>query len=489
MSVARPAARRLFVSGCAAAAAAASPSPICRQIPIRPAFAAATKTSFHTSSSLEARKRSRFSSVHARDLGLINDQGEFNEQELQKFTEQKMGPVKFSPEEMEELSKIYTPEQIAAIEAGDAAINPRDLTIQGRLRDDPYVLPYLDDFAEHQPIIDKRPQRNPPPDPHAKFMDLDEFTEDLIKWADKFRVGEVTGTMKRLVDFVPEEYQSVAEGQWPGEVRDEAHKQFKAYLQQTVERQAKDKLDGQEGAGITDADVLQYILERSIMTDDGLKSNSSLAPALPRKVPGVAGLYARSVDPADEGLDPLGIYQDVKKRTGLTVQQMLDLRTKRLVHRFVSNQTRLGKIQSSSVIYVAGNGNGMLGIGMAKSTEPVIATNKARLMAIRNLQPIRRYENRTIYGNVKGKVSGTVVELSARPPGFGLRVQHRIFEICRAGGIHDLSARVPRSRNPMNTVKATWEALCNQKDPEEIAVGRGKKLVDVRKVYYGGSVY
>lgn len=41
----------------------------------------------------------------------------------------------------------------------------------------------------------------------------------------------------------------------------------------------------------------------------------------------------------------------------------------------------------------------------------------------------------------------------------------------------------------MNTVKATYQALTNQPDPEEIAKGRGKKLVDVRKVYYGGAVY
>ena len=38
----------------------------------------------------------------------------------------------------------------------------------------------------------------------------------------------------------------------------------------------------------------------------------------------------------------------------------------------------------------------------------------------------------------------------------------------------------------MNTVKATIEALLSQKDPEEIARARGKKLVDVRKVYYAG---
>ena len=70
-----------------------------------------------------------------------------------------------------------------------------------------------------------------------------------------------------------------------------------------------------------------------------------------------------------------------------------------------------------------------------------------------------------------------------------MRVPHRLFEICRAVGITDLAAKIPRSRNGANTVKAALLALTNQPDPEEIARGRGKKLVDARKVYYGGNVY
>jgi small subunit ribosomal protein S5 len=60
--------------------------------------------------------------------------------------------------------------------------------------------------------------------------------------------------------------------------------------------------------------------------------------------------------------------------------------------------------------------------------------------------------------------------------------------MARASGIHDLAARVDRSRNPMNTVKAVYEALMSQKDPEDIARARNRKLVDVRKVYYAGRV-
>ena len=75
-----------------------------------------------------------------------------------------------------------------------------------------------------------------------------------------------------------------------------------------------------------------------------------------------------------------------------------------------------------------------------------------------------------------------------RQIGFGVRCQDKIFEMCRCAGISDLAARVTRSRNPMNTIKATFQALMSQRIPDEVARGLGKKLVDVRKVYYGGNV-
>lgn len=72
--------------------------------------------------------------------------------------------------------------------------------------------------------------------------------------------------------------------------------------------------------------------------------------------------------------------------------------------------------------------------------------------------------------------------------GFGIRCSHLIYHICKCVGIQDLSAKVTRSRNPMNVVKAVYKALMQQRLPEDIARGLGRKLVDVRKVYYGGNV-
>lgn len=351
-------------------------------------------------------------------MGLVDEKR--IEARIDKFTATKF--PKYTDAELEHLSTRYSPKQIAALKAGEAAIDPRDLTVQGRLRTDPFQIPYIDDFAETQPIIDKRAKNKDAPDPLARFMNIDEFTQDLIEWSEQFPEGEVTGTLKTLADFVPAEFKATPEAQWPGEVREEAHKAFQAYLKGEVAKQAALSKEGSEGkwntsGGPTDADILQYILERSGMTDKGREPNSSLALALPNKVPGVEGRYKAAIDPEDNGLDDIGVFQDLKRRTGMKVRDILNLKTKQLVSRSVSNQTRLGKIRRASIIYIAGNGNGWLGLGEAKSTEPTIASMKARQLAIRNMQPIRRYEDRTIYGSVTSKVSGTVVAMVSRPPG------------------------------------------------------------------------
>ncbi len=348
--------------------------------------------------------------------------GLLDESEVEQFTQDKF--FKYNDQDMKVLRKKYSDKQMAAIEAGEEAIDPKDLTVQGRLRVDPYTMPYIDDFAENQPIIDKRLRRQKDaPDPHARFMSIDEFADDLMTWADQLAVGEVTGTLKTLANFVPAEWRKKPESQWPREVQAEARKAFNTYLEGEVARQKEETKADREGrslgrdAGPTDGDILKYILERSTMTDGNRTSDSSLAHALPNKVPGVAGLYKNAIDPEDGGLDDLGVYQDLKRRTGMTVRELMGIEARMLVKRWVSNQTRLGKVGKSDFIYVAGNGNGWLGLGQAKSTEPTAAMDKARLLALRNMQPIRRYEGRTIYGNVQAKVSGTIVKMAARPPG------------------------------------------------------------------------
>lgn len=80
----------------------------------------------------------------------------------------------------------------------------------------------------------------------------------------------------------------------------------------------------------------------------------------------------------------------------------------------------MGKVASIYYLTVAGNERGLLGIGEGKSTEQEEAKQQAKNAAIRNLQPIPRYEERTIFGDVKAKVGGTELVLMTRPPGMKL---------------------------------------------------------------------
>ncbi|KAK7977521.1 37S ribosomal protein S5 [Apiospora saccharicola] len=448
MSVARPA-RCLLSKRFAAALKPAAPT---------------CNAAFHSSARVEARKKQRFQSIRAEEMGLTSPE------KVQKYTEDNFQP--YTPEEIEVLKKHYSPEQMEALEAGEAAIDPKDLTIQGRLRRDPYQIPYLDDFSRLAPVVDKRPKKHIAPDfTKIRWLSENEFINDIQKFAKEVDAPQAKTWMEgKLNDpTLSEEQKEWVKGQ---------------LAKITAQADRAKSLDGKHG----DAEGLDLLFERSMLNDDNAPSDTSLAPSLGKDIPGISGIYQNPIDPEDQGLDDEGIYQDLKRRTGLSVREMMDLTVKILVVRMVHNQTRLGKIRSVWVMAIAGNGNGRLGIGEAKSVENGAAVQKAKLLAIRNMKPVPRYEERTIFGSVTAKFGGTIVKLDARPPGFGLRVSARFFEMFRACGIHDIAAKMPRSRRPMNAVKACFEALTNQKDPNEIAIGRGKKLVDVRKVYFGGNV-
>ncbi|KAL4919776.1 ribosomal protein S5, C-terminal domain-containing protein [Aspergillus aurantiobrunneus] len=352
-----------------------------------------------------------------------------------------MKPEHFKPyteEEKAYLKTHYTPEQMAAIEAGEAAIDPKDMAEQFRVRNDMMKLSYLDDFSVIEPGVDKHvrePESNS--DYNATLKTEEDFVDDFAKFfaempdnftvsdwvrfaeTNRMTIGKEENELKPNTSLVPDLFQ-------PGETVD----------------------------GPSDKPPKYY--------DSGRHSAST------------------------EDQEPSDALKILMRVTGYTANDIKQLKVRAVVTKTVANQTRLGKVRSTYVLAVAGNGNGLLGIGEGKSQEAGDARIQAQYRAIRNMKPIPRYENRTIFGDVKGKSGAVELRLMSRPPGFGLRCQSLIFEMCRAAGISDIAARVERTRNPMNTVKAAYEALMSQRDPEEIARARGKKLVDVRKVYYSG---
>ncbi|KAL8644955.1 MAG: hypothetical protein Q9226_007510 [Calogaya cf. arnoldii] len=375
------------------------------------------RRTFQSGTRLQARPSPKHKSIKASDLGLLKrneDKRQLSGKDLRPYSEV----------EKAALAQRYSPEQLAAIEVGEAAVDPNDLAEQGAAREDPMKLNYLDDFSYIHPVVDK-PIRAPEEnyDPNMRYKTEDELAEDLTNW---------------VKHDMPDDPERV---DWM---------KFMDNTRLTV--------------GKPEAE---------------LNPRSSLAPEIPKLDSLKRGTGNEEIDPSTRRL---------MRQTGFDFLEIRRFRVKNLVSHRVVNQTRLGKVQSQYYLTVAGNGRGLIGIGEGKSAEHEEARQQAKNAAIRNMQPIPMYEGRTIFGDVKGKVSGTEVKLMTRPPGFGVRCQSLIFEMCRCAGIQDLAARVPRSRNHMNTVKATLKALLSQRLPEEIARARGRKLVDLRRVYYGGNI-
>ncbi|KAH8425406.1 mitochondrial 37S ribosomal protein uS5m [Aspergillus melleus] len=346
----------------------------------------------------------------------------------------------YSEEEKKALSEEYTPEQMAAVEAGEAAIDPKDMADQFGVRRDPMTLRYLDDLSVIEPGVDRHVRA---PKSHSDYnvalKNDDDFAKDFAQYfaemPDNVNVGEWVKFLETL---------RVTKGKEENELN-----------------------------------------PHSALVPDFFQPGETLTSEKPDERPKIFELE-RPGSQNKESDSMTDALKNLVLSTGYSPGEIRGLKTKILVQHSVTNQTRLGKIRSIYVLSVAGNANGLLGVGEAKSDEASDAQTQSQYRAIRNMQPIPRYENRTIFGDVKGKVGATELQLMTRPPGFGLRCQHLIFEMCRVAGIQDMAARVGRSRNPMNTVKAAYQALMSQRDPEEIARARGKKLVDVRKVYYSG---
>ncbi|KAK8166591.1 37S ribosomal protein S5 [Phyllosticta citrichinensis] len=408
--------------------------------------------SFHASPAHAKKNKSPFPSIKASEMKRLQEMAE------------KESPT-YSAREKELLKRKYTPEQMAAIEAGEEAIDPVDLLWHGRDRTgDAMALKYRDELTKVQPLLDHKPQAEL--DPFANYEVRPKTEDEMVEDLAKFYVRE----HKRVESLGLEDESPAAEEEGKGfQIR---------HLEMLTSPRTFMHAESEEGYKALEDERFSVMAPemRKLTELEGRDDAEGIKMKESEEEEG-------AVDPEEQG------RQRIRLATGLSDEEVRRLRVKVLISRRVVNQTRLGKIASMYYLTICGNGDGLLGIGEGKSTEPMDGRRQSILAAVKSMKPIQRYENRTIFGNIEGKVGAVELQLMTRPPGFGLRCQPLIFEMARAAGIHDLAARVGRSRNKMNTIKAAYEALLGQKLPEDIARARGRKMVDVRKVYYAGRVY
>ena len=156
----------------------------------------------------------------------------------------------------------------------------------------------------------------------------------------------------------------------------------------------------------------------------------------------------------------------------------LELSEKVVALNRVSKTVKGGRVMKFSALVVVGNGNGIVGFGLGKSSEVPDAIRKGIEDAKKNLVKISMHGT-TIPHEVIGKFGAGRVLLKPAAPGTGVIAGGSVRAVVEAAGIRDIRTKCLRSNNPNNVVAAAFEGLKSMRGPEEIARIRGKSVEEI----------
>ena len=130
-----------------------------------------------------------------------------------------------------------------------------------------------------------------------------------------------------------------------------------------------------------------------------------------------------------------------------------------------------GRRMSFSAVVVVGDHEGKVGVGFGKANEVSDAIRKGGDAARKAMRPVV-LRGKTIPHDVTGTCDGGRVLLKPAPDGKGLIVGGGMRPVLEACGIRDCVGKSLGSKNRLNVVKATMNALLKLRSAEEIAAVR-----------------
>jgi small subunit ribosomal protein S5 len=144
----------------------------------------------------------------------------------------------------------------------------------------------------------------------------------------------------------------------------------------------------------------------------------------------------------------------------------------------VAKVVKGGRRFSFTALVAVGDGVNTVGVGYGKAKEVPLAIQKAIEDARKNLFVIPKHGT-TITHHVLGHHGAGRVLLRPASAGTGVIAGGGVRALLELGGVHDVLTKCLGTTNPINMVRAAEKGLRSLRRPEDIAMQRGKTLVEV----------
>ena len=144
----------------------------------------------------------------------------------------------------------------------------------------------------------------------------------------------------------------------------------------------------------------------------------------------------------------------------------------------VSKTVKGGRNMRFSALVVVGDENGRVGAGMGKAAEIPEAIRKANEDAKKHLVNVP-LNGTTIPHDSTGYFSTAKCVLLPAPEGTGVIAGGAARAVLELAGVKDIRTKSFGTNNPINTVKATLEALKQMRSAEQVAKLRGKTVEEL----------
>jgi small subunit ribosomal protein S5 len=144
----------------------------------------------------------------------------------------------------------------------------------------------------------------------------------------------------------------------------------------------------------------------------------------------------------------------------------------------VAKVVKGGRQFGFTALTVVGDGNGRVGFGYGKARELPLAIQKAMQAARKNLRTLSLKKD-TLQYEMQGRHGATRVFMQPASEGTGVIAGGAMRAVFECAGVRNVLAKSYGSRNPINVVRATFNALVNMRSPQQIAAKRGKTVEDI----------